>query len=83
VIQAAGVMYVFGDEFGGGTAAASWANTNGGRGQVFQQENVVILGGNWSATVNSGSRAANWSEVPSASNQTFTGRGACNHLLLV
>ena len=83
VIQATGVMYVWGQEHGGGTAAASWADTNGDRGQVYQQENAVRLGGNWASAAYSGSRSAYWSDAPSASNGYIGGRGACDHLLLV
>ena len=83
VIQATGVMYVWGQEHGGGTAAASWANTNGGRGQVYQQENAVILSGAWLSAADSGSRSAYWSYAPSISNNVLGGRGACDHLLLV
>ena len=83
VIQATGNMFVWGDEFGGGNAAASWANTNGGRGQVFQQENAVILGGAWNVTVISGSRCSDWANAPSSSSITLGGRGVCDHLILV
>lgn len=83
IIQATGTLWTWGADFGGGAAAASWANTNGGRGQVFQQENAVLLGGAWSDTVNSGSRAAVWSSGPSASGNTLGGRGVCDHLRLV
>ena len=83
VIQASGVMWVWGQEHGGGTAAASWANTNGGRGQVYQQENAVVLGGDWSNAADSGSRSAAWSFAPSTSDGNFGGRGACDHLMLV
>ncbi len=83
VIQSSGVMWVWGDEFGGGNAAASWANINGGRGQVFQQENAVILGGNWSVGANTGSRSAGWFSSPSLSSNSVGGRGVCDHLTLV
>lgn len=83
VIQASGVLWVWGQEHGGGTAAASWANTNGGRGQVYQQENAVILGGNWVNAANAGSRSASWGLAPSDSDFSVGGRGACDHLLLV
>jgi hypothetical protein len=83
VIQATGNMWVWGDEFGGGNAAASWEDVNGGRGQVFQQENAGRLGGDWDTTVNTGSRASRWSASPSDSFQNFGGRGVCDHLILV
>ena len=83
VIQATGCLYVWGDEFGGGNAAASWADINGGRGRVYQQENAVILGGGWFNTVNSGSRSSLWSDSPSSLDSFISGRGVCDHLRLV
>ena len=83
VIQSTGTMWVWGDEFGGGNAATSWANVNGGRGQVNQQENAVLLGGFWGLTVFSGSRTSDWSSPPSDSFSNFGGRGVCDHLILV
>ena len=83
VIQASGVQWTWGDEFGGGTAAAAWANTNGGRGQVYQQENAMLLGGVWDGGVYSGSRAAYWGDPPSLSDDNLGGRGVCDHLILV
>lgn len=83
IIQASGTMLIWGNDFGGGAAAAAWANTNGGRGQVYQQENAVLLGGNWAYTVLSGSRTAIWANEPSSSSNEIGGRGVCNHLRLV
>ncbi len=83
VIQASGTMWVWGDEFGGGNAAASWADVNGGRGQVYQQENAVGLGGAWGAAVTAGSRSSYWANSPSFSGGSVGGRGVCDHLILV
>lgn len=83
VIQAAGVMYVWGHDFGGPYAAASWANTNGGRGQVNNQPNAVLLGGYWGESAYSGSRASFWRVAPSYSSFDTGGRGVCDHLVLV
>jgi hypothetical protein len=83
VIQASGVMFVWGDEFGGGNAASSWANITGGRGNVYQQENAVLLGGAWNDGANAGSRSANWANSPSLSSSGIGGRGVCDHLTLV
>ena len=82
VMQASGVMWQWGDEFGGGTAASAWADTNGGRGQLYQQENAVLLSGNWSVGVYSGSRTAYWADAPSVSLYSIGGRGVCDHLIL-
>lgn len=83
VMLATGNLWVWGREHGGGNAAASWADTNGGRGQVYQQENAVILGGTWYSGSNSGSRSAVWDNAPSYSYDVIGGRGACDHLFLV
>lgn len=83
VIQASGCLWVWGDEFGGGNASAAWANINGGRGQVYQQENAVILGGDWFTSVYSGSRSSLWDFSPSFSGGGISGRGVCDHLNLV
>ena len=82
VIQATGCLWVWGDQFGGPHAGASWANTNGGRGQVYQQANAVVLGGGWANGVNCGSRSASFSNAPSASTNSFGARGCADHLRL-
>lgn len=62
--QVSGVMYQWGDEFGGGTAAAAYvANTNG-RGSTYQLENAVIFGGNWNSGAYPGSRSSDWGDSP-------------------
>ena len=81
VNQSTGVLWVWGDEFGGGTAAGWVANT-GGRGSVYQQENASIFGGTFNATSNSGSRCANWSFAPSNSYYNIGARGLADHLIL-
>ena len=83
VIQASGVMWVWGHDFGGGAAAASWADTNGDRGQVFQQPNAALFGGSWAIGSLSGSRSSDWSLAPSLSSHAVGGRGVCDHLFLV
>lgn len=82
LIQATGVMYVWGDEFGGGTAAAGWTANTGGRGQTYQLENAVFLGGNWLEGAYSGSRASFWRDSPSISYNNIGARGVCDLLIL-
>lgn len=82
VIQATGCMWIFGDEFGGGAAAASWtANTNG-RGSTYQMENAALFGGAWGVTAASGSRASAWSNSPTLSLDSIGVRGVCDHMIL-
>lgn len=83
VMLSTGNVWVWGNEFGGGAAGAAWANTNGGRGQVYQQENALLLGGDWVSAAFSGSRASSWNNAPSVSVAGFGARGRCEHLTLV
>ena len=80
VIQSTGCIYTWGDEFGGGAAAASWSANTGGRGSTYQMENAVILGGSWDDGSNSGSRCSYWYASPTFSNPNIGVRGACDHL---
>ena len=84
VMQAAGVMWIWGEQFGGPYAAASWstAGTNG-RGQVYNMPNAALLGGNWNDGSDAGSRCSAWNDGPSISANSIGGRGACDHLVLV
>ena len=82
VNQASGVMWIWGDEFGGGAAGSSWTANTGGRGSTYQMENAVILGGNWSETSNAGSRCSFWANSPTNSFNSLGLRGVCDHLVL-
>lgn len=82
VMQATGVMWVWGLEHGGGSASAAWVNNNGGRGQTYQMENAVIFGGYWGHTSYCGSRASYWSSSPSYSDAGVGCRGVCDLLIL-
>ena len=79
VIQATGCMWIWGGEFGGGAAGASWTANTGGRGSTYQMENAVLFGGNWGSTSYSGSRASNWGNSPTNSNNNIGARGVCGH----
>lgn len=82
VIQSSGVMWVWGNEFGGGTAAASWAANTDGRGSTYQLENAVLLGGGWGDASDSGSRASTWFYSPPVSVGFIGARGVCDLLIL-
>lgn len=82
VMLATGNLWVWGAEFGGGAAAASWTANTGGRGYTFQMENAVLFGGFWDDTVGAGSRATYWSVSPTSSTSSFGARGVCDHLIL-
>lgn len=82
VIQSTGCMWVWGEESGGGAAAASWTANTGGRGSTYQMENAVLFGGNWATASNAGSRASSWANSPTVSYAFFGVRGVCDHLIL-
>jgi hypothetical protein len=82
VIQATGCMFVWGADFGGGAASASWVANTGGRGSTYQMENVVTLGGCWSVSSNSGSRASDWNPPPTASGNSISARGVADHMII-
>ncbi len=82
VMLAAGNMWVWGDEFGGGAASAGWTANTGGRGSTYQMENAVLFGGSWDYGANCGSRCSSWSNSPTGSGNSFGARGVCDHLIL-
>ena len=82
VIQSSGCMWIWGGEFGGGSAAASWTANTGGRGSTYQMENAVLFGGYLANASYSGSRASIWNDSPTASYYYIGARGVCDHLIL-
>lgn len=80
--QVSGVMQQWGDEFGGGAAAAGWNANTGGRGSTYQLPNAVDLGGNWGDGANSGSRYSAWNNSPTSSRNGLGARGVCDHMIL-
>jgi hypothetical protein len=82
VMLASGNLWTWGDEFGGGAAAASWTANTGGRGSTYQMENAVLFGGYWNGGAFSGSRCSDWSASPTVSGNSISARGVCDHLRL-
>ena len=82
IIQASGVMWIWGDEFGGGAAGASWTANTGGRGSTYQMENAVLFGGPWYDGAYCGSRSSMWLDSPSNSDNNVGCRGVCDLLIL-
>ena len=82
IVQATGNLWSWSEEFGGPYGGAAYVDTPDARGQYYNQPNAAIFGGSWNNTVNSGSRAANWSNAPSYSNAYIGARGVCDHLIL-
>jgi hypothetical protein len=81
-MQATGVMWVWGADFGGGAAAAGWVTNTGGRGDTYQLENAVLFGGNWGLAASAGSRASGWNNSPTVSSNFIGVRAVCDHLIL-
>ncbi len=82
IIQAAGNLWVWGEDFGGPYGAASFADTPDARGQWYDPPDAAIFGGSWSNGISSGSRASNWNSAPSSSTAAIGARGVCDHLIL-
>ena len=82
IIQATGVEWVWGADFGGGAAAASWTANTESRGSTYQMENAAFFGGAWNESANSGSRASLWNNSPTFSPSSIGARGVCDHLIL-
>ncbi|QXP93036.1 phage major tropism determinant [Methylococcus capsulatus] len=80
VIQSTGVMYVWGSDFGGGAAGATWFTNTGGRGSTYQAENAVVLAGSWGSGSHSGSGCAIWTYSPATSYNNIGARGVCDHM---
>jgi hypothetical protein len=83
LIQATGVMWVWGQERGGAynTAGALQSDT-GGRGQSYGAPNAAIFGGRWGGGASAGSRSSAWGDAASASYNNIGLRCAANHLII-
>lgn len=79
VMLATGNLWVWGAEFGGGAAGATWTANTGGRGSTYQMENAVLFGGSWDYPSYSGSRASHWLHSPTNSTNYLGARGVCGH----
>jgi len=82
VIQAAGVLWVWGRDRGGPFAGASWNANTEGRGSEYNAPNSARFGGNWGAGSISGSRCSAWDNAASYSATGVGSRFVCDHLQL-
>ena len=82
IIQATGVLWVWGDDRGGPEAAASWNANTGGRGSEYNAPNAALFGGTWANGSVSGSRCSVWNGAASNSYDSVGSRFACDHLQL-
>jgi hypothetical protein len=79
---AAGNMWIWGANFGGGAAGAAWTANTVGRGSTYQMENAVLFGGGWGSASDSGSRCSSWGNSPTNSLSNIGARGVCDHLII-
>jgi len=82
VIQATGVLWVWGVERGGPYAGATWNANTEGRGSEYNAPNAALFGGNWDDTSYSGSRCSSWNHAASLSISNFGSRFVSDHLQL-
>lgn len=83
LIQATGVMWVWGQERGGAyNTAGAWQSDTGGRGQSYGAPNAAIFGGGWGSGANCGARSSDWAYAASVSGNSVGLRCACDHLIL-
>lgn len=82
VIQAAGVLWVWGRDRGGPAAAASWNANTEGRGSEYNAPNAARFGGYWGDGSVSGSRCSVWNIAASFSSDGVGSRLVCDHLQL-
>lgn len=82
VIQATGVLWVWGVERGGPYAGATWNANTEGRGSEYNAPNAALFGGSWSGASYAGSRCSYWSDAASDSAGNIGSRFVSDHLQL-
>ena len=85
IMQATGVLWIWGVERGGAYNTGGWnpaTGTTASRGSEYNAPNSVGLGGNWNNVSNAGSRSSNWYSAASTSNDSIGSRFCCDHLQL-
>ena len=82
VMQSTGVLWIWGDDRGGAYNTGGWNANTEGRGSEYNAPNAVLLGGDWTAGSNSGSRCSLWVDAASDSNNNIGSRFCCDHLQL-
>lgn len=81
--QASGHLWAWGADTGNYGETYSWQNVTGGRGNRYASQSTrVILGGTRTDTVNSGSRATDWTAYPQFSAWACGLRAFGDHLRL-
>lgn len=83
VMQATGVMMIFGRGDGGGQGTAAWTTSTGGRGSTWLLPNFPMFGGDWGSSSLCGSHCSNWNNPPPTQAGIIGARGVCDHLVLL
>jgi hypothetical protein len=83
LFQATGCYWVWGHDLGGPYSGASWTQSTGNRGQLYEMPDVGALGGDFGNGAWCGSRASAWNNGAGSSGGGFGARGCCDHLILV
>lgn len=82
VVQATGILWVWGSDHGGPFASAAWNANTEGRGSEYNAANAAIFGGVWTNTSASGSRCSSWHYAASVSDGGVGSRFVSDHLQL-
>jgi len=82
VVQATGVLWVWGSDRGGPFASAAWNANTEGRGSEYNAPNAAVFGGGWGGTSYSGSRCSAWHNAASVSVNDVGSRFVSDHLQL-
>lgn len=82
VVQATGVLWVWGSARGGPFASAAWNANTEGRGSEYNAPNAALFGGLWYNTSYSGSRCSHWANAASVSTDDVGSRFVSDHLQL-
>ena len=82
VIQATGVLWVWGRDRGGAYNTGGWNANTEGRGSEYNAPNAAPFGGDWSNGSNAGSRCSSWNTAASYSFNNIGSRFCCDHLQL-
>ena len=82
VMQAAGVLFVWGRDRGGAFNTSGWDANTEGRGSEYNAPNSALFGGGWDYGAIAGSRCSLWNNSASFSASYIGSRFVCDHLQL-
>jgi hypothetical protein len=82
VIQATGVLWVWGRDRGGPFASAAFNANTEGRGSEYNAPNAALFGGTWDVGSDGGSRCSAWGTAASNSSNGFGSRFCCDAFIL-